>query len=80
MKNIEEMKEIAETLSPNLRIRLEMGFMENAVGANTEIPLEELMQAKNPKDLIDFILHEMHIGIMLRLREQAEEEIAEMEE
>lgn len=87
MKNIEEMKEIAETLealealfSPNLRIKLEMGFMENTVGAKTEIPLEALMNAKNPKELVEDVLREMHIGIMARLKEQAEEEIAEMEE
>ncbi|SHJ82054.1 hypothetical protein [Propionispora hippei] len=81
IENIEEMMEqLEELLAPKLRIKLEIGFLGNVSGATTEIPVELLMQSKNPKALMAEILEEMHVGIMRQLKTELKKELAKMEE
>lgn len=84
MENIKEleqmMAELEEILTPNLRIKLEIGFMDKTIGAKTSIPLSVLMQEKVPGTVVDKALHQMTRGILKRLQGVFLEEMKQNEE
>lgn len=74
------MGQLEDLLNPKMSIKLEIGFLGNVSGAKTEIPVDVLMQAVDPKGLISTILEEMHVGIMRRMKTELKKEITETEE
>lgn len=84
MENIKEieklMAELEEILSPNLHVKLEIGFMDKTVGAKTAIPLELLMSEKEPGMVVGEAIRHMTKGILIRLQAHIIEELKNKEE